>query len=138
MVYSDGRRAGKRQSHPRPQIRHGVRAANARALRGAHWRLKTPGATLLEASLYHGSNKHYIRAATTVINYGDQRLIDHLLSGAASILEVAKALEPQLKLTEALKRATPEQRTKAARAFGHPEELWDQMVAPQISDKAVK
>ena len=147
---------GTRRS-PHAQIRNGVRVANLKALTAGEFYLANT-VTLQEAALRHGTNVAYLRAAITVIKANDLDWVDRLLHGRCRILAAAKFLEPQVKAIEALKAAgsanlraiyaatgftnklaklladsPPAERTSAARDFGHPDLIWDEMVVPTIS-----
>jgi hypothetical protein len=116
--------------------------------------------TLKETALRHGTNVVYLRAAITVLKATDPFWIDCLLDDddGCPILELAKLLAPQVKVIEALKAANPAnlqaiytatgftnelakllakssstERTDAARAFGHVDAIWADMVDPLIS-----
>jgi hypothetical protein len=158
---------GTRRS-PHAQIRDGVRVANLKALTAGEFYLgkvaRKESVTLREAALRHGTNVAYLRAAITVIKARDQEWIDRLLRGDGyPIVAAAKFLEPQVKAIEALKAAgsanlraiyastgftnklaklladsPPAARTSAARYFGRPDVIWDEMVVPTISPNAAE
>jgi|SRR6516165_9378485 hypothetical protein len=144
-LYIDGGRAGKRRipkklnrtRRRRAQVRHGVHVANAKAVTAARFYLNEIAnkerVTLAEAALRHGTSVRYVEAAVLLLMSGDQRLLDRVEHGRVSLLPVARLLKPVIRLAEALANATSTQRTAAARAFGHPDLLWDDMVEPQLS-----
>ena len=127
----------RKASHPR--IRDGVNAASLKAFTAAKFYLNKiandESVTLKWAALSHGTNINYVRAAITVLEVGDQRLIKIVLCGDESILAVAKALGPQLKLVKAMADASPAAWTAAARTYG-PNQIWDRMVAPLLDAAA--
>jgi len=143
----------------RAQIRHGVRVANLRAITAAKFYVANKDSVTLEgAALCHGTNISYLRAAITVLKAGDRNLADRVVQGVLSILTAAKLVKPQVRAIEALKDANPAnlaaiyaatgftnelaklltkssstERTDAARAFGHVDAIWADMVDPLIS-----
>jgi hypothetical protein len=132
-----GRRATRQlRNRPHAQIRDGVRVANLRAFTAARFYLDKIAnkqlVTLKEAARCHGTNVPYIQAAIMVLKANDQHLVGRILSGER-LLAVAKLLTPQIKLAELLADASPAARTAASRAFGHPDLIWDDMVAPLIN-----
>jgi hypothetical protein len=157
---------GKPRQSPHAQVRDGIRLANLRALTGGEWYLTKVGnkerVSLKEAAVRHGTNAVYLRAAIIVLKANDQNWIGRLLHGD-TILAAAKLLEPQVKAIEALKdansanlqaiytatgftneltkllaKSSSAERTSAARDFGHPDIIWDQMVVPTISVNAAE
>ena len=137
---------------PRQHFRNGLCLAPLRAITGAEiYRDKSKGLTLGEAALRVGSSMHYIRAATVLLEHGDQKLIHRVLQGECSILAAAASVAALTKLVSAFKTATPEtragffaatgtadlstpvKRTEAASKLG-PEIVWDEMIMPLISN----
>jgi hypothetical protein len=121
--------------------------------------------TLKVAALRHGTNVVYVRAAIIVLKAGegDWNLAKQVVQGVLPILAAAELVKPQVKAIEALKAAnpanlqaiytatgftneltkllaksSPAERTSAARDFGHPDIIWDQMVVPTISVNAAE
>jgi len=153
---------GKPRQSPSAQIRNGVRVANLKAFTAAKFyrdRVANKESVTLEgAALCHGTNISYLRAAITVLKAGDRNLADRVVQGVLSILTAAKLVKPQVRAIEALKDANPAnlaaiyaatgftnelaklltkssstERTDAARAFGHVDAIWADMVDPLIS-----
>jgi hypothetical protein len=112
--------------------------------------------TLVAAAVFAGSNVHYVRAALALLQNGDEALIDHVRRGNVSILAAAKQVQPQVKLIEAYKKATPanreafypvadlgehilyssaEKRAAAGRVVGV-DLIWDGLINPVITTPA--
>src|SRR5262249_8126757 len=107
--------------------------------------------TLADTAACHGSCVDYVAAADTLIEHGDQILINRVLRGRCSILAAAASVEALVKLVSAFKTASPEtragffaatgtadlstaaKRTEAAVRFGDAEAIWTEMVLPLVS-----
>jgi hypothetical protein len=104
--------------------------------------------SLKEAARCHGTNVAYIQAAITVLRANNPCLVDRIVRGEMSLLEAAKWAKPRVEAFAAFEAASPAnraailahllsgstaaERTKAARAFGHPDRIWDDMVEPLL------
>jgi hypothetical protein len=158
-----GRKArGQPRRSPHAQFRDGVRVAALKAFRAARFYISEQPVTLKQAALCHGTTIPYIEAALIVIQVDDEHHLEtRILRGDESLLRVAKKLATRVKAIEALEAAnladlqaiyaatgftnsllkafvdaSPEARAAAARAFGHPDQLFDEMIAPLISAAA--
>src|SRR5262245_57085952 len=136
--------AGRRSPHQ--HFRDGVCRAALRAFTAAEYR-REHESTLVDASARHGSCVAYVAAADTLIEHGDQILINRVLRGGCSILAAAATVEGLVKLVNAFETATPEtrakffaatgtadlsttaKRTEAASKLG-PETVWEEMIVP--------
>jgi hypothetical protein len=145
----------------RAQVRHGRRLAPWRAITGAQFYLahvaSEAGVTLQEAADSHGASATYLQAALKVVRTNDERLVkrvvhdqvpllaaEQIALARTQLIQGCKAASPEDRealfratgltsdLGKLLRVSTPEERTKAARDFGHVDKIWDDMIEPQI------
>jgi hypothetical protein len=142
---------------PHAHFRDGFRVAALKAFRAARFYISEQPVTLKQAALCHGTNVAYVQAAIKVLKANEPDLVDRILVGEISLQVVAKLLAPQVKAIEALKtsswvnlraiftatgftndlstmlpNSSPAELAAAGRAFGNPDVLFDQMIAPLL------
>jgi hypothetical protein len=106
-VIKAGPHNGHRQSSRR-RFRRGVCAAALRAFTAAKaYLFGEEDITLEEAAARHGSCIAYVRAAVTLLQSGDQRLIKAVMHGDISISAAAESVEPLVMLLTGYAKASP-------------------------------
>jgi hypothetical protein len=120
--------------HARERFRDGVCLAALRAITGAQlYRAPDYVLTLRESALSCGSGVRYVQAAVTLLEHADPKLIDRVVSGKVNILVAAESVKAEVRLTAALRAASPEVRVAVASRVGV-DNLWDTMIAPLVGD----
>src|SRR5262245_10189636 len=107
---------GERRS-PRQHFRNGVCLAALRAFTAAEYR-REHNSTLADTAARHGSCVDYVAAADTLIEHGDQILINRVLRSRCSILAAAASVKVLVTLVGAFKTASPETRAGFFAATG--------------------
>ena len=113
-------------------LRRSVSLAALRAFTGAEIHRANPELTLREIALRVGCSVPYLRAAITLLEYGDQALITRVLRRDCMILAAAASVAVLVKLLTVLEAASPAIRTKAAGRIGV-DRIWDTMIAPVVT-----
>jgi hypothetical protein len=126
-------RAKKVHRSRRRQFTHtGERAAVLRAFLAAKAYAAGWFNTLEAAAVAAGANIHYIRAALTLLKAGNDNLIHHVLRDHVSILSAAAQVEPQVRLIEALQKASPENLKAVHAATGMTSDLGEHILHSSV------
>jgi len=80
----------------------------------------------------HRSKMPYLRAAITLLAYGDQALITRVLRRDCMILAAAASVAVLVKLLTVFEAASPAIRAEAAGRIGV-DRIWDTMIAPVVT-----
>ena len=87
--------------------------------------------TTLKAAAATGTTRDGVRDALILLQNGDETLAADVLQGRESLSRAADKVRGRVKLVEAFKSATPDDRIAFARVIG-PTELFEAAVAPAI------
>ena len=87
--------------------------------------------TITKAAVATGTTRAAVHAALIIQQNGDENLAADVLQGRESLLRAADKVRGRVKLVEAFKNATPDDRIAFARVIG-PTELFEAAVAPAI------
>ena len=142
-------------------VRDGQCAAALRAFLAARAYADGWFDSLAAAAVSAGSNVHYTRAALTLRKSNDERLMWQVRYGNVPILTAAAQVEPQVKLIETYRKASPanleafrvatgatadltkhirhsstDQLITTTRNLGGPEVVWNTMVEPALTAPA--
>jgi hypothetical protein len=120
-----------RQDRRRHSKRH--HAAALRAFTGARLLLGLPvtPATQQRAADMVASTTQYIAAAVTILQAGDQQVVDDVLAGRVPLLVAASEAREFVKILTALRAARPDDLAKAGAAVGV-DRVWDRLIAPNV------
>jgi hypothetical protein len=127
------KRSTRSRQSPHRQFKGGQRAAVLRAwtaqrLHSGKW---IPRPTLAEAAIMCGSSMPYIAAVDLLVQHGDLRLFDRVLSGKIPLLMAAGLLRKRTRLVKSFRRASVKDRIDAARVIG-PGQIFDEMLVPAL------
>src|SRR5262249_17963672 len=104
IQFHPGRRPRRRKYRSvRRHFQHGLRAAVIRAVTAAQIHLEH-NKPLAAAALCCGSNPHYVRAATIVLQSEDKALLHRVLYGDVSLLAAAKQVRQVAELVAAYRK----------------------------------
>ena len=123
---------GHHRRRVRHQIRHGLRRAAAHALVGAML-VREKGFTLADAADWANSNPTYIVAMLTILDSGDEVMLDRVITDRAGVLEAAAQVKGLAKLLAAFKVATTENKAAFRKTIGDDalfDELFGSVAAP--------
>lgn len=87
--------------------------------------------TITKAAIATGTTRNAVHAALIILQNGDENLAANVLQGRESLSRAADKVRGRVKLVEAFKSATPDDRIAFARVIG-PTELFEAAIAPAI------
>ena len=87
--------------------------------------------TIVKAAVATGTTRAAVHAALIVLQNGDEGLAASVLKGWESLSRAADKVRGRVKLIEAFKSATPDDRVAFARAIG-PTELFEAAIEPAL------
>ena len=123
---------GYHRRRVRHQIRHGLRRAAAHALVGAML-VREKGFTLADAADWANSNPTYIVAMLTILDSGDEVMLDRVIIDRVGVLAAAAQVKGLTKLLAAFKVATTENKAAFRKTIGDDalfDELFGSVAAP--------
>ena len=87
--------------------------------------------TIVKAAVATGTTRDAVRAALIILQNGDENLAADVLQGWESLSRAADKVRGRVKLVEAFKSATPDDRIAFARVIG-PTELFEAAIEPAL------
>lgn len=122
--------------HPRVRNRGGEQIAVVRALTGAMLHLGIPivPPTLAGAATMSGSSIGYIQAAMLVLQAEDEALVNRVRRGQVPLLTAARQVKRRVKLINALRKASAEDRVAALKHVADAQEILNIAVAAEAAE----